>query len=1154
MSHFFQKPENALKRANELLNTPNVDVNVLKRQKRDALEVLHEALIAKKNRTWQPTHEELMLTYLNITIDLQLGRIAKDGLHQYRNLVLAQNPASLEKVLLFFVSESEKRAAEARKHSTEISILASVDLESSQTPEAVMMSTTTSEDSADRTDRAVVLPWLRFMWETYRTVLDILRCNTKLEGLYKQVALSAFAFCRNYTRKIEFRRLCEILRTHLYTMQRHEAAPTTQSIRQMRGWEGWSAESVELHLTIRFEQLATATHLDLFTEGFRTIDDIHAIMALWETPPKAAIMATYYKNLAHIFQVSKNHLFHAFAWFKYMTLLQRENLPIEDMALLASTVVLASLSIPLRNHNSILLENPETAAGLLEEKDEHMAALLGFTSLAPPTRRQLLDDMATLHIVDAALPDVAALYHALDRTTIDPLAIVSTIQPRLAAVADHASLHVYVPALEELAVHLVLEQLTHVYSSVTLDHFYKMTGALSMTTRDIEQLIVRSRKDATASIRIRIDHASHCMHFSPVLAMESHAKHMTHLGQKLQAVLDTVQPPTAAAAKVVAATKANMAATRADMLHRRVRIEQQKEAFEKLVQERAKADARKKAEADALRAKQEAERLEAEAKKRELEKIQKIKEDIARKDAKSILAKIGVDASDMDFDTIDKDKLLQDAKEKALKAKEEAQRKLKDAARRLDFIVRATREAENPILEAQFEAKRADEKRVFEETWAATLQKAQEDHKLGLAQKALFDKCAPLSVAFVQAHEARNLEKVRAQLAADALRRQVEQLEQKVDRARTRKADRDQEIRLAEEAERKRVEAEARAERQRLEAEAREAELERQRQEEEEEAERRRREEEAKPKKYVPPTARRTSEATNDEEGGNWSTVPRGGSNRRLDDAFKGRDGPARGFGDRDRGFGGDNRSFRRAGEDDQEGSAPPRRFGGEGGSRFGDRDAAPRDGPSRFGGDREGGSRFGGDREGSSRFGGDREGSSRFGGDREGSSRQGGDRDAAPRDGPSRFGGDREGSSRFGGDRDAAPRDGPSRFGGDREGGSRFGGDREGSSRFGGDREGSSRFGGDREGSSRFGGDREGSSRFGGDRDAAPRDGPSRFGGDREGGARFGGDRDGPSRFGDRSGSSRFGADRDSSFRRDGPPASGSAAGGSRAPDSKWR
>ncbi|KDO22829.1 hypothetical protein SPRG_11588 [Saprolegnia parasitica CBS 223.65] len=986
MSHFFQKPENALKRANELLNTPNVDANVMKRQKRSALEILHEALIAKKNRTWQPMHEELMLTYLKITIDLQLGRIAKDGLHQYRNLVLAQNPASLEKVLLFFVAESEKRAAEARQYSTEISLNASVDLESAQSPEAVMLSTTTAEDSTDRTDRAVLVPWLRFMWETYRTVLDILRCNTKLEGLYKQVALSAFAFCRTYARKIEFRRLCEILRTHLYTLQRHEAAPTTQSIRQMRGWDGWSADSVELHLSIRFEQLDTASSLELWTEAFRTVDDVHLVFGFLETLPKPTLMATFYHKLAEVFYISNNHVYHAYAWFKYYTLIQRERLtPIMELPLLASKVVLASLSIPVQANNVALLENADNAAVLLEEKDEHMAALLGFTQLAPPTRQQLLDDMAALHIVDAAYPSVRALYMTLERSPIDPLAVASAVAPHVMSLKADAGLAKYAPAVEKLAVHHVLSQLTEVYSSVTVAHLNTLTQGLSMNVTEMEQWIVRSQSNRDQSAtRLRIDHRANVVRFSQTMALEGQAKQMTQLGQKLQACVRQLPSATTPRPSVFANARTNLSSTRDAMLERKVRIEAQKEAFERLMAEKAKTEEKKRVEAELLRQKQEADRLAAEARRREEEAARRIQEEIERKDIEKTLKKLGMNTDDVEFDT-----------EKAIKQKEEAQRKLKDAARRLDYIVRATREAEQPILQRIFDAKQTDERNAFDASWAATLKAAEDEHTFGLAQKALLAKCQDACVAFCDAHVARQTVKFQAIVEERKLRHTINVLDDKIRRAKDREYEFEEKLRLeAEEEERRIAEAEEAA-REAEEAAARE--VERLRREEEEEV---RRQEEAKAaNKYVPPT-RRAAEPTGDEEG--WSSV-RGG-NRRADDAFKpsGRDFGAR--------------------RDD----APPSRFGGDrdGPSRFGsgrfNRDDAPA--PSRFGGDRDGPSRFGRDRDDARRRA--SASSGRFG-DREGSSRFGGDREGAPR-----FGGDREGSSRFGGDRD-----GPSRFGRAREG-----------------------------------------------------------------------------------------------------------------------
>ena len=72
----------------------------------------------------------------------------------------------------------------------------------------------------DRTDRELVTPWFKFLWETYRTILDVLRSNVKLEGLYAMTAAKAFQFCLVYKRTTEFRRLCDILRNHLNSLNK----------------------------------------------------------------------------------------------------------------------------------------------------------------------------------------------------------------------------------------------------------------------------------------------------------------------------------------------------------------------------------------------------------------------------------------------------------------------------------------------------------------------------------------------------------------------------------------------------------------------------------------------------------------------------------------------------------------------------------------------------------------------------------------------------------------------------------------------------------------------------------------------------------------------------------------------------------------------
>ncbi|KAJ7441795.1 hypothetical protein B0H11DRAFT_2251856 [Mycena galericulata] len=91
------------------------------------------------------------------------------------------------------------------------------DLEASETPESILLGAVSGDQSKGRTDRAIFTPWLKSLWESYRTSLETLKNNVRLEVIYHQIAQKAFKFCfkHNHNRKAGMRRLCETLRLHL---------------------------------------------------------------------------------------------------------------------------------------------------------------------------------------------------------------------------------------------------------------------------------------------------------------------------------------------------------------------------------------------------------------------------------------------------------------------------------------------------------------------------------------------------------------------------------------------------------------------------------------------------------------------------------------------------------------------------------------------------------------------------------------------------------------------------------------------------------------------------------------------------------------------------------------------------------------------------
>ena len=377
------------------------------------------------------------------------------------------------------------------------------DLEASETPESILLATVSGEQSRDRTDRAIVTPWLKFLWEAYRTVLDILRNNARLEVLYQGTAMQAFDFCQKYTRKTEFRRLCELLRNHVQTAAKYSS--------QMHAINLNEPDTLQRHLETRFQQLNVAVELELWQEAFRSVEDIHTLLNLSKRPPKNIMMANYFEKLTRIFLVGENYLFHAAAWSRYYNLLRqsahmvatgqgkRQDNPStreDDLQRAATFVILSALSIPVistSRSRGAMVDFDEAR----KTKNSRLTHLLGLSQA--PTRAGLFRDALAKSLLRRADPKIRDLYNILE-VDFHPLSICEKISPILAEIGAQEDMSKYILPLQQVILTRLFQQLSQVYETVDLafvESLAKFPEPFQVSRDTIEKFIMNGNKKET---------------------------------------------------------------------------------------------------------------------------------------------------------------------------------------------------------------------------------------------------------------------------------------------------------------------------------------------------------------------------------------------------------------------------------------------------------------------------------------------------------------------------------------------------------------------------------------------------------------------------------------------------------------------------------
>ena len=608
-------------------------------------------------------------------------------------------------------------------------------------------------------------------------MLEILKNNARLEVMYQSTALQAFDFCQKYTRKTEFRRLCELLRNHVQNAAKYQS--------QMHAINLSDPDTLQRHLDTRFQQLNVAVELELWQEAFRSVEDIHTLLSLSKRPAKNVMMANYYEKLTRIFLVSENYLFHAAAWSRYYNLLRqsanlissgqgskKDNPAVTDadMTRAASFVLLSALSIPVistSRSRGALIDVDEAR----KNKHQRLTNLLGMASA--PTRAVLFKDAMSKGLLKRAKFEIRELYQILE-VDFHPLSICRKIAPILTQIGTDPEMEKYVLPLQQVILTRLFQQLSQVYESVELKFVYELAQfpePFTVTTGIIEKFVMNGCKKG--DLAIRLDHASGVLTFDSDVFSSAKALHpgstagsaenettsvqrlqstpaeiirsqLTRLAKTLYVTCQYVDPSFNSArhqAKAAAFARAQAGADNEhqEILARRAIIEKKKEIASDALQKKQKEDeTRKRLKAQQLQEK-EAARLADEQKARELKRYQdeqrKAKQETLIKEVEELKKHKNIDLEGVDLEDLDSDRLRALRIEQMTKEKNELNNSLRITGKRIDHLERAFRKEEIKLLPKDYEVQRQRDLATYEQAKEEALRSAEQKHKEDVALK-----------------------------------------------------------------------------------------------------------------------------------------------------------------------------------------------------------------------------------------------------------------------------------------------------------------------------------------------------------------------------------------------------------------------------------
>ena len=279
--------------------------------------------------------------------------------------------------------------------------------------------------------------------------------NNKLIDVYHATCARAYAFCVEYERAYEIRKLNDTIRKHLQDHEKYYEQDLASGNKPFL--IPLTADTYERHLVTRFLALEAASKIKQWNQAYHLVEEIFSIMGKVDRPIKPKMMADYYKSLSDMFLVSRSYLFHAYAWLKFYNLNEKNNtsLSAAELTRMASALTLSALAVPVvKRYDSISSYTNDEA-----DKKKRMAALLGYSF--NPNRETLIDHISSMGLLEHCEPWVQQLFSLLEKEfrPHDLVEVAQRYLERMRGDGAEGAFIEYAAGIEELVIIRLCQQL-----------------------------------------------------------------------------------------------------------------------------------------------------------------------------------------------------------------------------------------------------------------------------------------------------------------------------------------------------------------------------------------------------------------------------------------------------------------------------------------------------------------------------------------------------------------------------------------------------------------------------------------------------------------------------------------------------------------------